>query len=297
MKLTSLINPEYVEPDLAVDTLDQAIERIVDAFHGDYHFTQSREEILTAIREREQLGGTRLESGLALPHARFEGFNDVLVGICRPRQPIETPDGTIRLVIVLLTEKSASNLYLQTIAAFARVSQKEELFARICAATSRKELISYFEGVEVKKELTVGDIMSTSIDSIGPDASVREAADMFYKHNSSYLPVVNDQQRLLGELTVHELLRIGIPDYAVKIGSLKFLTNFEPFEELLRREDEIRIRDVMFPPKETLTASSSIIEAALILTKHKRRHLPVVDGERLVGVLSFMDILNKVIRG
>jgi nitrogen PTS system EIIA component len=297
MKLTSLINPDFIQIARPVKTWEAAIESIIDAFLSGYSFIHSREEILTAIHEREELGGTRLESGLALPHARFEGFNDVLIGICRPEQPIETPEGPVRLVVVLLTEKTASNLYLQTIAAFARLSQDEELFKRICAAGSRKELISLLSGTEVKKELTVGDIMSRTVISIEPDTTVREAADLLYKHNSSYLPVVDGAGNFAGEITVHELLRIGIPDYAVKIGSLKFLSNFEPFEELLRNEDRILIREVMKEPLDTLEETSSIIEAALLLTKHNRRHMPVLRERKLVGVLSFMDILNKVIRG
>ena len=297
MKLSSLINPDFIEINQPAASKEAAIERIVDSFVSRYSFIHSREDILSAIREREELGGTLLESGLALPHARFEGFNDVLIGILRPAQPIETAEGPIRLMVVLLTEKTASTLYLQTIAAFARISQNEEQFNRICTAGTRRELISLLSGTEVKKELTVSDIMSRTLTSISLDTTVREAADLLYKHNTSYLPVVDGDGTLTGEITVHELLRIGIPDYAVKIGSLRFLSNFEPFEDLLRNEDRILIREVMKEPLCTLEETNSIIEAALLLTKHNRRHLPVLRDGKLVGVLSFMDILNKVIRG
>ena len=297
MKLTSLINPDFIEIGLPVSTTEEAIERIVDDFHSGYRFARSKERILEAIHEREKLGSTRLESGLALPHARFEGFNDVLLGICLPRKPISTPDGPVRMVVVLLTEKTASNLYLQTIAAFSRLSMNEELFTRICSASGRRELISLLEGFEVKKELTVADIMSHKLETIAPSATIREAADLLYRNNSSYLPVVDENEVFVGEITVHELLRIGIPDYAVKIGSLKFLSSFEPFEDLLRKEDTTRISEVMVEPVAVLDEESSIVEAALVLTKHQRRHLPVLRQKKLVGVLSFMDILNKVIRG
>ena len=139
--------------------------------------------------------------------------------------------------------------------------------------------------------------MSDKLETIAPSATIREAADLLYRNNSSYLPVVDENEVFVGEITVHELLRIGIPDYAVKIGSLKFLSSFEPFEELLRKEDTTRISEVMVEPAAVLDEQSSVVEAALVLTKHKRRHLPVVKKKKLVGVLSFMDILNKVIRG
>ncbi|MFA7566891.1 MAG: CBS domain-containing protein [Alkalispirochaeta sp.] len=297
MKLTSLLDPDFIEIGVSVGSVAEAVDRIVDAFHLSYHFVHSKDKILAAIHERESLGGTQFKTGLALPHARFEGFNDVLIGICVPQRPIATEAGPIRFVVVILTEKTGSDLYLQTIAAFTRLSRNKELFDRLCAVGGKRELLSLLEGIEVKKEVTVADIMSDHRETVLPGASVREAADILYKSKSSYLPVVDEKGAFVGEITVHELLRIGIPDYAIKIGSLRFLSSFAPFEEFLRREDSIRIGEVMVEPEAVLEEQSSLAEAALLLTKHKRRHLPVLREGKLVGVLSFMDLLNRVIRG
>ena len=297
MKLLSLLQPDFIRVDLHVTSKEEALREIIEAFHQKYHFKQSKEAVLQALYDREALGGTLLETGLALPHARFEGFNDVLVGICRPSKPIKTSEGEIRFMVVLLTAKSSSNLYLQTIAAFARISQNQELFHEICSTTSKKKLLQLIGSVEVKKDLLVEDIMTADVITASPDATIRQVADLFYKNDISYVPVINSQNECIGEITMQEILGLGIPDYAVKIGNLGFLATFEPFEYLLNNEETIQVKEIMKRPLHVVEAKSSVVEAALIMTKYKRRHLPVLQGSRLIGVISFMDILNKVIRG
>jgi len=43
--------------------------------------------------------------------------------------------------------------------------------------------------------------------------------------------------------------------------------------------------------------SSSIIEVALEMTQNNKRHLPVVEGNKIIGIVSFMDLVKKVLRG
>jgi CBS domain-containing protein len=95
------------------------------------------------------------------------------------------------------------------------------------------------------------------------DNTVKDAADMFYKSHLGYLPVLDNRGLVVGELTVEDLFAIGIPDYAIKMENLKFLTHFEPFEELLKNENSIRIRDVMKKPEIILEEESPVVEAVL----------------------------------
>jgi CBS domain-containing protein len=81
------------------------------------------------------------------------------------------------------------------------------------------------------------------------------------------------------------------------MGNLKFLTRFEPFEDLLKNENTIRIGDVMKKPEITLEEDSPVIEAIMKFIQCKRRYLPVVKNKnRLIGVVGYMDILKKVLR-
>jgi CBS domain-containing protein len=138
--------------------------------------------------------------------------------------------------------------------------------------------------------------MSTTFPSLTVENSVKDAADLFYKNRTSYLPVVDGRGVLLGELTVLDLFRIGMPDYASKIGSLKFLKSFEPFDTLLRDESTILLGTVMKKPSITIEEDAPVVEAILKFTQSNRRHIPVVKEGRIIGVVNYMDILQKVLR-
>jgi signal-transduction protein with cAMP-binding, CBS, and nucleotidyltransferase domain len=52
----------------------------------------------------------------------------------------------------------------------------------------------------------------------------------------------------------------------------------------------------MEPPTNTFTRQTSVVEAVFTFTKTRKRHIPVVDNRQIVGLVSYMDILTKVLR-
>jgi CBS domain-containing protein len=67
-----------------------------------------------------------------------------------------------------------------------------------------------------------------------------------------------------------------------------------PVVELLggRMAQELTVRDVMMAPANTLPHDSSLLMAVIAMRRDGIRHLPVVDGQKLVGVLSERDVLR-----
>lgn len=297
MKLKSLLDKEFINVQVKVTTKEEAIDLILKQFSHRVKFKESIAAIRQAILEREKLGGTLLEGGMAIPHARLEGFNDLLTGIVIPETPIREPEGEeIRCLVIFLTTKGGSTHYLQTLASFARIAAEHERYNKFLASSSANELISSIEDIVIEKGMTVKDIMSETVYSLTPKATLKELADLFYQYRISYVPVVDEENNLLGEVTMGDLLKVGIPNYAVMIGNLDFLSHFEPFEELLNNEDKIIVEHIMREAKETLTLETSIIKTTMLMTKHNRRHLPVVEQGKILGVVSYMDLLSKVLR-
>lgn len=296
MKLTSLINHDLIKLGASVKSKEEVITLLVDEIYNKYNFKQSKEQIFNSVMEREKLGGTAFETGLSTPHGRLEYFNDIIIAICVPREPIIVESNKITMFVLLLTSKIGSKLYLQTLSTFAKISTKKELFNSLITSNNKSEFIDKISDVYVKKELLVEDIMSERILTLKQDNNLKELADLFYKHSISYAPIVDDDNNIIGEVTMNELLKVGIPNYALLIGNLNFVSSFEPFEELLKNEDKILIKDIMKKPSIKLTKGTSIVEAALELTQNGRRQLPVVEGNKIIGVLSYMDVLKKIIR-
>jgi len=270
MKLASILNPNFIKIIDKIESKDRAIELLVDEIYKGYKFNISKESILKAVMDREALGGTFFDNGLAIPHARIENFNDLIIGVIILKNPVHINNINIRFIVLSIISKSASNTYLKTLSAFAKISQNKELFEKVLQSKNSNEFLEAISEIKIKQEITVSDIMSTDIKKVTPETNLKELCDIFYKYNISYVPVVDENDNFIGEVTINELLRVGIPNYALMIGNLKFLSSFEPFEDLLKNEDKKFVKEIMRKPSLKLPPSSSIIEVALEMTQNNR---------------------------
>lgn len=297
MKLVSMLRPELIHIKEDVKTKEEVIRFMVDRFYKVHKISLDKSEVLKALFDREELGGTVFPSGIAVPHARFSEFNDIFIGICIPGEPIVTDGETIRCFLIVITSHSSSNIYLQTLAQFIRISQDKDLFNQLTNCENTSEFLNLLGDIRIKKEIQVEDIMDKNPTTVTAETSLKELADIFYKNNVKYAPVLNENNEFIGEVSISDLIKVGIPDYAVLVGNLKFLSALEPFEKLLLNEDNIFVSEIMRKPLLTLKPSTSVIESALEMTQGKRSHLPVVEGNKVVGILHITNILDKVIRG
>ncbi|MDX9898938.1 MAG: CBS domain-containing protein [Spirochaetia bacterium] len=307
MKLSTLIDPHLVLIDADADSMDAAVELGLKAICGLYPHEVEYDDVMERLNERRKLGGTCFPSGISIPHARLPSFNDFIIAAIVPRRPIVSDETCldqscaeappIRIVWLILLSQVSSTVYLNTIAKLMEASKNEAIMARLVGAESPSQFISVIDdaGYLVKKSLVVTDIMSTSIVSVLDTATIKDVLDIIYTKKLHYVPVVDASGVLVGELGVLDLLKAGIPDYAFRIGSLKFLAELEPMTELLQHEDTILVRSIMQKPL-PIAPSTSVVELAFEMARGKKRHYAVVEEGRLIGVVSYMDIVFKVLR-
>lgn len=110
--------------------------------------------------------------------------------------------------------------------------------------------------------------------SISPDASVLDAiASMSEKHVGAL--VVLTGERLVGIITER--------DYARKV-ILKG-----------RQSRETKVREIMSAPVQYVTPEQTIGECMHLMTSRQIRHLPVLEGDRVAGIVSIGDIVNWIV--
>ena len=296
MKLSSLLDEDFILTQANVDTKEAAIGMLLERFSQHFQFGTTLKEVQQAVAAREALGQTVLEKGLAIPHARLESFNDFFVGIVIPATPIVENDQQINCVVVFLSSKTGSTIYLQTLSCFVALAKNDDLYNRFLKASTTEEVIQILDKQYVKDEVSVQNIMSTAVVSVTPQTTVKKLVDLFFEQNISYAPVLSDNGEIVGEINMNDLLHAGMPHYAIKIGNLNFLNHFQPFETLLTNENSILTESIMRKVSVTLSPDTSLFETALIMVKNNRRHLPVVEGKTLKGIVSQMDLLSKVLR-
>jgi PTS system nitrogen regulatory IIA component len=302
MQLASLIIPNFVFLRGNYDSKDEIIDGLVrELFRSKrYRINQTAQEVKKALDERESLGGTLFPTGLCVPHARLENFDDILILVCIPAAPVRCDDTGIRIMVLVLTGHATSTIYLNTLSAFVRISRDRDFFERLLSSPTPQAFIQLLKerNIEVKKEFLVESIMSQNFPVLHPDNTLKDAIDTFYKHQTTYIPILDENEDFIGEVTVFDIFNLGIPHYVEKVGNLKFLKSFDTFEKtLLDKENMIKIREVMKKQTLSLEEDSPIIDAIVKITQLRRRNIPVIrGGKKLAGIVTIMDIIHKVLR-
>ena len=112
---------------------------------------------------------------------------------------------------------------------------------------------------------------ASTVWSIGPNAMVFDAIQLMDEKSVGALPVV-DNKTLVGIVSER--------DYTRKV-ILKG-----------RSSKETPVNEIMTKQLVTVNPSNSVSECMRIITEKRVRHLPVLEGTKLVGILSIGDVVN-----
>jgi len=302
VRLAALLNPELVIASLAARSKTEAIEELLDRVTAHYP-DLDRKKIGRAIAEREELENTSYGRGIAFPHARTDAVSEMIVamGISQKGIDSDTPDKKLlHAVCLLLTPRNIAQLYLQTLSAFASFARIKGNIQMLTKQTDAASVIRaiWDSGLTVKKQLTVHDIMHRTIFYTTPDATLKDVANILYRHRVSGLPVVDEDLQVVGIISEKHLIKAALPDYESLVDQMSFNPDVEPFDELLKKEDEIKVSDIMTRKVFTCTEDTPIVEVAAMMMFRNIRRVPVVDEDKkLLGVILRSDIVSKVIRG
>lgn len=298
MKLSSLLNSDLIIFQDSLKNRNEAIDILAEMISKHLDREVKKEIIISAVEEREQLADTALGNGICIPHARIADFQDIIIAAMVPGTPIEEPERKIKMIFLILTSKTSSNLYLQTLSSIAQIASDTELADRLLRSGDPDSFISVISdsGIKVKKEITVENIMNKCFISVKPETKVKEVIDIFVREKLTFVPVADKDGSFKGEVHLIDIIASGLPDYARMIGNMNFLSSIEPFEEMLRHEDSIPVKNIMKMPLHRIHPSTPVVELALRLTETCRKCITVEKEGKIEGVVSLSDILNKLLR-
>ena len=128
--------------------------------------------------------------------------------------------------------------------------------------------------------------MSRKVTTVVKETTVLEAQSLMQKHEIRHLPVVDDQNRLVGMVTDRDI-RSALP-YDLTKGAA------DPQER--QKYAYLQVGDIMSTDLLPVSPTHTLQDALLLLEKRKVGSLPVVDDEnRVVGILSVRDLLRAFI--
>jgi CBS domain-containing protein len=135
--------------------------------------------------------------------------------------------------------------------------------------------------------MLVRDVMTTTVVTAHPGMRVKQAIELLDEHQVTALPVVDADGILVGVLSEADVLRGALmPDRRAH----------EIPVDTEGRTTPLRVKDVMTAHPVSVAADADLAAAASILTDTQIKSLPVVDDDRVVGVVSRRDVIAVLAR-
>lgn len=112
---------------------------------------------------------------------------------------------------------------------------------------------------------------SREIITIGPEQTLQDVITLLVRHNIGALPVLDEHGKLNGIISERDVIR-----YMAETGSL----------------GDTAVREIMTRNVIVGVPQDDVISVANTMTEKRFRHLPIMDGDRLIGIISIGDILK-----
>lgn len=133
-----------------------------------------------------------------------------------------------------------------------------------------------------ERNLLVEDVMSTDVFTLERNDKLSIADDVMKQKRIRHIPILDSDGQLSGIITQRDLFR------GILLRSLGFGSRAE--EKML---ESYSVKDAMKEDLITTTPDTPIADAARLMLSNKIGCLPVLDGERLVGLISEADFVKQ----
>ncbi|HKX30416.1 MAG TPA: CBS domain-containing protein [Blastocatellia bacterium] len=123
--------------------------------------------------------------------------------------------------------------------------------------------------------MKIRELMTNDVKTCRPETNLATVAGLMWEHDCGVLPVVDDQQRVLGVITDR--------DICLALGTKNRLAS------------DVAVSEVMSGPAHVCSPDDEIKQALKVMQQQAVRRLPVVDQEgQLQGMLSIRDLVSRI---
>ncbi len=139
------------------------------------------------------------------------------------------------------------------------------------------------------------EIMTRDVVSVLPNTKVREIATLMSERHVSGVPVVAADGQLLGVVSQSDLLhRAELGTERKRKAWLSLFADPDVMAREYSKSHGIEAHDVMSRPVVSVTADADLQEVADVLERHRIKRVAVLDGGKLVGIISRGDLVRAL---
>ncbi|MGL5411720.1 PTS sugar transporter subunit IIA [Cetobacterium sp.] len=305
MKLSSYLSEDKIISNLKGETFEELITNLLKELAKTNKQVKVEQEIMKkAILKRESEASTYIGNGVAIPHARLEYFDDIVVSIAFPEKNVTMKnimgeDEPVDFIILIVADVLKNKNILKIMSGISRLCLKnKDVFKEILKYKSPEKTIEILNKmkIEIDHNITAEDLFTTSILPAKENNTLEDIAKRIIMDRVSGIPVVDNHNNFLGEITERELISFGMPKHTTILNDLSFLTVGEPFENYLVNEKITTIKDLYRTEGIiTIDKDASLMEISYIFMNKGVTRIYVLENNKYIGLIFRSDIIKKIL--
>jgi len=143
MKFSELINKNYIIPEFKGSTKKQVLEELVESLASN-KVEIDKVVLLNALLEREKLGSTGIGDGVAIPHGKLNGLDNIILLFGKSGQGVDfeaIDRKPVCMVFLLVAPADSAGLHLKALARLSRMLREKEFKNSLLMASDAEALL------------------------------------------------------------------------------------------------------------------------------------------------------------
>jgi CBS domain-containing protein len=143
--------------------------------------------------------------------------------------------------------------------------------------------------------MKIKEIMYKDISSVDPEISIEILLKVLTKHHRSSIPVVNDDNEVIGMVQVEDIIRGSLPSYYNMIQNTSFIPDMNQLFKRLNSMKTQKVKDIMQTKFISATEEDTNTYVADLMIKNNLQSIPILRNKKLVGVVDRIDFLSSLL--
>jgi CBS domain-containing protein len=150
-------------------------------------------------------------------------------------------------------------------------------------------------------ENTAKAVMQTRFKTLSPDQTIKEAVKMLQSASIEYerrvfgMMVTDENNSLIGMLSMYDIFLFLRPKHIEIWGEMDDIDLTSVIEDSLSRANTLRVGDIMTTGLISITPDTNLMMIVDIMIKKHVRRLPVLDGQKIVGIVFISDVFDYML--
>lgn len=142
-------------------------------------------------------------------------------------------------------------------------------------------------------------MMVKEVITVKQQATIEEIARTLIDNNISGVPVVDDAGELVGIVTEGDLLfkemNPRLPESVNILGAIIYYRGVDRYNEDWKKLMAMQASEIMTDKVITISADTEIEEISRLMVEHGVRRVPVVEGKKILGIVSRSDMIKNLL--